>query len=103
MAKVVTHPGEVLGDELKEIGISHERLGRDLDVSASTISRIVAGKQSVTADMAMRLGHWFGTSPEFWMNLQAQYDLCIAAQKLGRRIKTRPTRPDTVRPLPAGE
>ncbi len=86
------HPGEVLGDELSEVGISHEKLARELDVSGSTVSRIVAGKQAITADMALRLAHWFGTSPQFWVNLQSQHDLRVAEAKIGENIKSLPTR-----------
>ena len=86
------HPGEVLGDELSEAGISHERLARDIDVSGSTVSRIVALEQAITADMALRLAHWFGTSPQFWINLQTQYDLRVAESKIGDDLKSLPTR-----------
>ncbi len=92
MTRTPIHPGEVLGDELSETGISHERLARDIDVSGSTVSRIVAGKQAVTADMALRLAHWFGTSPRFWINLQTQYDLRVAESKIGDDVKSLPTR-----------
>ena len=92
MTRTPIHPGEVLGDELGEAGISHEKLARDIDVSGSTVSRIVAGKQAITADMALRLAHWFGTSPRFWVNLQTQYDLRVAESKIGADVQTRPTR-----------
>lgn len=92
MTRDPIHPGEVLGDELREVGISHESLARDIDVSGSTVSRIVAGKQAITADMALRLAHWFGTSPRFWTNLQAQYDLRVAESKIGDDVKSLPTR-----------
>ena len=92
MARTPIHPGEILGDELREIGLSHEKLGRDIGVSGSTVSRIVAGKQAITADMALRLAHWFGSSPELWTNLQTQYDLRAAEARIGGSMKDSPTR-----------
>ncbi len=72
------HPGEVLKDELVEIGVSPTELTRQLDAPANRLSQIINGKRSVTGDTALRLGHWFGIDPAFWMNLRAQYDLLSA-------------------------
>jgi addiction module HigA family antidote len=81
------HPGEILWEEfLKPLGLSQTRLGRDLGVSPRRINEIVHGKRSVTADTALRLSRYFGTSPEFWLGLQADYDLEVASDRLAGRI-----------------
>ena len=70
------HPGEVLLEEfLKEYGISQNRLGREIGMSPRAINEIVHGKRSITANSALRIAKYFGTSPEFWLNLQTNYDL----------------------------
>ncbi|MCY4042047.1 MAG: HigA family addiction module antitoxin [Gammaproteobacteria bacterium] len=77
------HPGEVLLEEfLTEFGISQNRLGRELGMPPRAINEIVHGKRSVTAASALRLAKFFGTSPDFWLNLQSSYDLEEAAKKL---------------------
>jgi len=82
------HPGEILLEEfMKPLGLSQTRLGRDLGVSPRRINEIVHGKRSVTADTALRLSRYFGTSAEFWLGLQADYDLDTAADRLGERIQ----------------
>ena len=101
MRRTPIHPDEILGDELRELGVTHEGLGRDLGVSGSTINRIVTGKQAITAEMALRLGHWFGTTPRFWVNLQTQYDLRLAEGRIGETVKSLPTRPDAAPDVPA--
>jgi addiction module HigA family antidote len=81
------HPGEILLEEfMKPLGLSQTRLGRDLGVSPRRINEIVHGKRSVTADTALRLSRYFGTSPEFWLGLQADYDLDTASDRLAERI-----------------
>lgn len=76
------HPGEILDEEfLKPMGISQSKLARDIDVPARRINEIVRGKRAVTTDTAMRFSAYFGTTPEFWMNLQTTYDLRILNQK----------------------
>ena len=75
MSQTPIHPGEILGNELKKIGIAGTELARQLKVPENRITQIVAGKRSITADTALRLGKWFGTTPAFWLNLQNQYDL----------------------------
>lgn len=72
------HPGELLRDELNEIGVSLNELARALRVPMNRVSAIVNGKRSITVDTAMRLGRYFGTSPQCWLNLQTAYDLEIA-------------------------
>jgi antitoxin HigA-1 len=80
------HPGELLYDELEEIGTSLNELARALRVPMNRISAVVNGKRSITADTAMRLARYFGTSPQYWLNLQSAYDLEVAAIKIGSKI-----------------
>ena len=86
------HPGEVLKGELEELGITPTELARQIEVPANRVSQIVAGKRSVTGDTALRFGHWFGVDPQFWLNLQAQYDLAQAARETRAEISRLPTR-----------
>ena len=82
------HPGDILLEEfLEPLGISQYRLAMDTSVPPRRINEIVHGKRSVTADTALRLARYFGTSPEFWLNLQARYDLDVAEDALGDRLK----------------
>jgi addiction module HigA family antidote len=82
-----THPGEVLQEEfLKPLGISHYRLAKDLNVPARRINEIVQGKRSISADTALRLARYFGTTDRFWLNLQARYDLEREKDRLGERL-----------------
>ena len=77
--KNIIHPGEILNEEfLKPMNISQTKLALDLHVPAPRINAIINGVRSITADTALRLGKYFGTGPEFWMNLQNKYDLCMA-------------------------
>jgi addiction module HigA family antidote len=80
MARPAIHPGEVLAEELEELGVSPTELSRQLCVPPNCITQIIQGKRSITGDTALRLGHWFGTIPQFWLNLQAAYDLRVAEQ-----------------------
>ncbi|KXK32981.1 MAG: hypothetical protein UZ01_00403 [Candidatus Brocadia sinica] len=82
------HPGEVLLEEfLKSMDISQNSLALNVGVPARRINEIVLGKRGVTADTALRLARFFGTSAEFWLGLQAQYDLDVTAEKLGERLE----------------
>ena len=81
------HPGELLRDELEEIGTSLNELSRALRVPMNRISAIVNGRRSITADTAMRLARYFGTSAQYWLNLQTAYDLEVAGSKVGSRIE----------------
>jgi antitoxin HigA-1 len=82
------HPGEVLLEEfLKPLGLSQNRLGRSIGVPPRRINEIVLGKRRVTAETALRLARYFGTSPQFWLGLQSDYDLDVAADKLGERLE----------------
>jgi addiction module HigA family antidote len=90
MARTPIHPGEHLAEELKELGISAAELARQIDVPVNRVTGIINGQRSVTADTALRLGHWFGTSPEFWLNLQTLYELRLAWKEVGDRVKKLP-------------
>jgi len=81
------HPGEVLKDELAEIGITANAFARALHVPANRITAILKGNRTITADTALRISRFFGTTPEFWLNLQSAYDLKIAKQTIGNRIE----------------
>ncbi len=87
MAREAIHPGEVLADELEEIGITAAELSRQIDVPPNRISQIVRGMHDVTADTALRLGQFFGTGPELWMNLQKSYELDKAKAEIGSKIR----------------
>jgi addiction module HigA family antidote len=81
------HPGEVLREDLlKELGLSEFRLAKDIGVPPLRINQIVKGKRAITADTALRLGRYFGTTAEFWMNMQGHYDLEVARDRLEARI-----------------
>ena len=91
MLKRAVHPGEILKDELEERGVSAASFARQIDVPANRISQILAGKRGVTGDSALRFGHWFGMDPQFWLNLQAQYDLALAEESVGTKVRILPT------------
>ncbi|HXW25135.1 MAG TPA: HigA family addiction module antitoxin [Xanthobacteraceae bacterium] len=91
MARTPIHPGEHLAEELKELGMSAAELARQLDVPVNRVTGILNGQRGITADTALRLGHWFGTSPEFWLNLQTLYELRLARRDVGERVKRLPT------------
>ena len=81
------HPGEVLAEEfLEPTGLSQYRLAKDISVPPRRINEIVHGKRAISADTALRLARFFGTTPRFWLNLQAQYDLDVQADRLGDRL-----------------
>lgn len=90
MARTPIHPGEVLQDELRERDLSAAQLARNLDVPTNRITGILNGRRAVTADTALRLGHWFGMSAEFWLNLQKQYELRLAEKLGGAEIRRLP-------------
>mgnify|MGYP003394783406 CR=1 FL=1 len=93
MSRPPIHPGEILADELDELGITPTELSRQIGVPPNRISQIIQGKRAITGDTALRLGHWFKSSAEFWLNLQSAYDLRVAAEAVGRSIARLPTRP----------
>jgi antitoxin HigA-1 len=89
-------PGEILFEEfMRPLGVSRNRLARDIDIPVSRVSDIVRGKRSITADSALRLAEYFGTSPELWLNLQADFDLRAARAAEWPAIRRR------IRPLKA--
>ena len=90
MALTAIHPGEHLAEELKELGMSAAELARKLDVPTNRITAILNGQRAITGDTALRLAHFFGTSPEFWLNLQSIYELRLAQKKAGSSIKMLP-------------
>jgi antitoxin HigA-1 len=96
------HPGEHLGEELKEMGMSAAELSRQLKVPTNRVTQILNGRRSITGDTALRLAHFFGTSAEFWLNLQSLYEIRLAQRKSGAAIKALPTmndlRSDDIRP-----
>jgi addiction module HigA family antidote len=81
------HPGELLRDELNEIGVSLNELGRALRVPMNRISAIANGNRAITVDTAMRLARYFGTSPRYWLNLQSAYDLEVAEREIRPQIE----------------
>ncbi len=90
MARNPIHPGVHLAEELKELGITAAELARQIDVPVNRVTAIINGQRSITADTALRLGHWFGTSPEFWLNLQTLYELRLARRDVGDQIERLP-------------
>ena len=91
MTIAAIHPGEQLTQELGELRISATELARQLHVPTNRIMQILNGRRAITGDTALRLGHFFGMSPQFWLNLQALYDLRVAERRAGRTIKGLPT------------
>ena len=92
MPRTPIHPGEHLAEELRELGLSAAELSRQIDVPVNRITGIIHGQRGITADTALRLGHWFGTSPQFWMNLQQNYELRLAESQVGAKIAVLPRR-----------
>ena len=88
----VVHPGAILKDELDELGITPTEFARQIDVPPNRVSQIIAGKRAITGDTALRFGHWFGVDPQFWINLQAQFELAVAARETGEAIRHLPTK-----------
>lgn len=91
-------PGEILLEEfMKPLGVSQNKLARDIDVSIARVNEVVHNKRGITADTAVRLGAYFGTTAEFWSNLQSRYDLKVVRASLGPRLA------ETIRPLRRAE
>jgi len=102
MPRTPIHPGEILGDELEEIGLSAKRLADVIQVPPNRLYQILAGKRNMTADTALRLSQYFGMSAAFWMNLQSAYELDLARQQLGKTLQRIPKRSDLpAEPRPA--
>ncbi len=90
MAVRLIHPGEHLAEELQELGMSAAELARNLNVPTNRITAILHGQRAITGDTALRLGHFFGTAPEFWLNLQSVYELRLAQSKSGKSVSRLP-------------
>jgi len=90
VALMAIHAGEHLAEELKALEMSAAELARKISVPTNRVTQILNGTRSVTGDTALRLGHFFGTSPQFWLNLQTLYDVRIAEHKAGKAIRTLP-------------
>ena len=90
MALIAIHPGEHLAEELNALEMSAAELARKISVPTNRVTQILNGTRSISGDTALRLGHFFGTSPQFWLNLQSLYDVRIAEQKAGKAIRTLP-------------
>jgi len=91
MALPAIHPGEHLAEELQALDMSAAELARKIDVPTNRVTQILNGTRAITGDTALRLAHFFGTSPEFWLNLQGLYELRLAQEKAGKSIKALPT------------
>lgn len=87
MNRPAIHPGGILADELEEIGVNPIDLANEIHISTTYINQIINGQQPITADLALRLGQWFGISPEFLLNLQKSYELRLAQQQMGEEIQ----------------
>jgi addiction module HigA family antidote len=84
---ILIHPGKHLADFLEELGITQYRLAKDIQVPPGRIHEIIQGKRGISADTALCLARYFDTSPDYWMNLQSHYDLEMAEQSVGARIR----------------
>lgn len=90
MADKLIHPGEHLAEELKGLGMSTAKLARNLDVPTNRITAILHGRRSIIGDTALRLGHFFGTAPEFWLSLQSVYELRRPQGRSGKSVRRLP-------------
>src|SRR5207245_11244043 len=90
MALTAIHPGEHLAEELEAPDMSAAELARNLGVPTNRVTQILNGTRSITGETALRLAHFFGTSAQFWLNLQNLYDLRLAQKKAGKSVKTLP-------------
>ena len=90
MKLTAIHPGEHLSEELNELKMSAAELARKIDVPTNRVTQILNGTRAITGDTALRLAHFFGTSAEFWLNLQSLYELRVAEKKAGKSIRALP-------------
>jgi addiction module HigA family antidote len=95
MPRPAIHPGEILADELAELGVTPTALSRQIRVPPNRITEIIHGRRGISGDTALRLGHWFNTSAQLWLNLQAAYDIRVAEETAGAEIARLPKRPAT--------
>lgn len=91
MGRIAIHPGEHLAEELETLDMSAAELARRISVPTNRVTQILHGTRAITGDTALRLGHFFGTSAQFWLNLQSLYELRLAEEKAGKSIKGLPT------------
>lgn len=91
MGRIAIHPGEHLVEELEALDMSAAELARKMDVPTNRVTQILNGTRAITGDTALRLGHFFGTSAQFWLNLQSLYELRLAEERAGKSIKGLPT------------
>jgi len=91
MASKAIHPGEHLAEELDALDMSAAELARRLKVPTNRVTAILNGQRAISGDTALRLGHFFGTSPQFWLNLQSLYEIRLAEEKSGKAIKKLPS------------
>ena len=101
MARTPIHPGEILADELEDIGLSAKKLADVIVVPSNRLYQILAGKRNLTADTALRLAQYFGMSADFWMNLQSAYELDLARRQVGKAIQRIPKRSAPAESRPA--
>ena len=95
MSRPPIHPGEILADELAEIGITPTELARQLAVPPNRMGQIIRGRRAVTGDTALRLGHRFGNSPQFWLNLQTGFESAVLLARIGPSLdRIEPVRRD---------
>jgi antitoxin HigA-1 len=85
------HPGEILSDELAEMNMTATGLARQINVPPNRLTQIIKGQRGISGDTALRLGHWFGMSAQFWLNLQSSYEIRLAEQMVGAEVKALPT------------
>jgi addiction module HigA family antidote len=97
MARTAIHPGEHLAEQLEELGMSAAELARQIRVPTNRVTQVLNGQRAVTGDTALRLGHFFGTSAEFWLNLQKLYELRVAERAAGKAVKALPRLSDLTR------
>jgi addiction module HigA family antidote len=90
MTRAAIHPGEHLSEQLVELKMSASELARQLKVPTNRVTQILKGRRAITGDTALRLGHFFGTNAEFWLNLQKMYELRVAERQAGTAIKALP-------------
>jgi antitoxin HigA-1 len=91
------HPGEHLAEELRELGLSAAAFSRHIGVPTNRVTQILNGRRAITGDTALRLAYFFGTSAEFWLNLQALYEIRLAERKSGKAVRSLPTLKSLVR------
>ena len=101
MGRMAIHPGAHLAEQLEELGMSAAQLARQLNVPTNRVTQVLNGQRAVTGDTALRLGHFFGTSGEFWLNLQTLYELRMAERESGREVRRLPRLSRVVRGMHA--